>query len=518
MKRASFFSAAIGSLLIVAPSAGAVAQSNPDLVKRGEYLARAGDCTACHTATGGKPFAGGDALASPFGPIYPSNITPDKETGIGSWNDEDFYRAMHNGVGKHGEYLYPAFPYPWFTKISRDDTMALKAYLDSVAPVNAKPPQTKLMFPFDVRLGIGGWNAAFFKPGEFKPDANKPEDWNRGAYLVEGLGHCGDCHTPKGVAMEPLRSKAFTGGAIDNWFAPNITPDAVQGIGAWSVDDLVAYFKTGVARGKPPAAGPMAQVVRDSLSYLNDSDLRAIATYLKSNPPQKSYKEDPSAAFKGPHAPGETIYVSQCSYCHQLNGKGRPGAIPALDGNGVVLAKGPEDVIRVVLGGLLARGPYAPMPAVGAGMSDTDIAAVVDYVRNAWSNAAPISVSDSGIVGKIRAETHTMLSGRTAPGADPCALDADAPAIKPIVDPEHQIERTLTEMKADQMQDSIGQAVSRAREVAPDASRADIVNSLTLAYCRVEFSEGKGTGTPENRGALNRFSQLVYTWLVTNGK
>jgi mono/diheme cytochrome c family protein len=508
----------MGAILLGANASSARADANADLVKRGEYLARAGDCIACHTAVGGKPFAGGEAIHSPFGAIYPPNITPDKETGIGDWSEDDFYRALHEGVGRHGKFLYPAFPYQWFTKVTREDVTAIKAYLDSIPPVRHETRPTKLMFPFDIRLGIGGWDAAFFKPGEFKPDPNLSPELNRGAYLVQGLGHCGDCHTPKGAAMEPIESKAFTGGQIDHWYAPNITPDATEGIGRWSTDDLVAYLKTGVAPGKPPAAGPMAETVRDSLSYLSDADLRAIAMYLQSKPPAASYQATHSEAFNDPHAPGASIYLSQCAYCHQVDGKGRPGSIPPLDGDNVVRAKGPEDVIRVVLGGLLARGPYPAMPAVGVGMSDQDVAAVVEYVRNAWSNGAPVDVSRGNLVGTIRADTHTMLSGQVAPGADPCQFGEDSPAIKPIVDPEHQIDQQLAALKEDAMPQAIDQVIARARQVAPQASQSDIINNLTLAYCRVESGGGSGPLSAEKRGALNRFSQRVYTQLVSNGQ
>jgi mono/diheme cytochrome c family protein len=515
MKRSAYFGSAACAALLGIFASGALAADDPGLVSRGEYLARAGDCVACHTAAGGKPFAGGDAIHSPFGAIYAPNITPDKATGIGDWSEDDFYRAMHEGVGKHGEYLYPAFPYQWFTKITRDDVKAIKAYLDTVEPVDAKPRQTRLMFPFNVRIGIGGWDAAFFKPGEFKADPSKSPEWNRGAYLVEGLGHCGDCHTPKGTAMEPIESKAFSGGAVDNWYAPNITSDAAHGIGGWSDKDLAEYLKTGSAPGKGVVVGPMSQVVRDSLSYLTDEDRRAIVAFLKSTSPIVDYNATSSASAGSAHAPGEAVYLSHCAFCHQTNGKGLPGAVPALDGNGVVTAKGPEDVIRVILGGRLASGSYAPMPAIGADMSDQEVADVVDYVRNAWSNRAP-ATQQNGIVAAIRADTHTILSSSKG-DKDSCQPGPDAPAIKPIVDPQRQIDRTLGAMTAETMMEAIDQSIARARQVAPDASPSDIVNELTLAYCRVEAGRGK-LADPDQRRLLNRFSQLVYTQLASNGK
>jgi mono/diheme cytochrome c family protein len=515
MKQSAYFGSAGCAAILGLFGSGALAADDIGVVSRGEYLVRAGDCVACHTATGGQPFAGGDALNSPYGPIYAPNITPDKATGIGDWSEDDFYRALHDGKGKHGEYLYPAFPYPWFTKVTREDVRAIKAYLDTVKPVNAKSRPDKLMFPFDIRVAVAGWDAAFFKAGEFKPDPTKSKEWNRGAYLVEGLGHCSDCHTPKGPAQEPIDSKAFSGGSIDKWYAPNITADKVQGIGGWSDEDLVKYLKTGSAPGKGVAAGPMAQTIRDSLSYLTDEDLRAMVAYLKATPPI-AVTEAPTADASGAHAPGEAVYLTQCAYCHQADGKGRPGAVPALDGNGLVRAQGPEDVIRVVLGGHLATDSYALMPAVGADMSDRDIAAVVNYVRNAWSNVAP-AVPKDGMVGEIRAATQTMLSGPWKDKQDPCHPGPDAPKIKPIVDPEHQIGQTLRSMTAESMLTSIDQLIARARQDTPDASRSDIVNDLTLAYCEVE-AHNDGVSDGDKRRLLTRFSELVYTQLASNGK
>ena len=512
MRRAIAIAAAAAAIFT---AADAHAANDATLAARGEYLVRLGDCAACHTAVGGRPFAGGDAIDSPFGAIYAPNITPDKATGIGAWSDEDFYRAMHDGVGKNGQYLYPAFPYQWFSRVTREDVMAIKAYLDTVPAVDAPSRQTRLMFPFNLRIGLGAWNAAYFRAGPFKPDPAKSAEVNRGAYLVEGLGHCGDCHTPKGAAMEPIASKAFSGGAVDNWYAPNITSDVAHGIGGWSDADLAAYLKTGSAPGRGAAVGPMSQVTRDSLAYLTDEDLRAIVAFLKSTPPIADYPETPPSGAVSAHPSGEGVYLTHCAYCHQPNGKGLADAVPALDGNGVVRAKGPEDVVRVVLGGRLASGSYAPMPAVGADMSDDDIAAVVDYVRTAWTNAAPAG-TPNGLVGAIRAQTRSVLSGSKG-GEDACQPGADAPAMTPIVDPEGRIGQILRAMNGATMLQAIDQLIARAREVTPKAAQADIVNGLVLAYCRVGAADG-GLADPDKRRLLNRFSQLVYTELASNGR
>ena len=494
-----------------AGDANATPGASPE--ERGAYLARAGDCEACHTRPGGAPYSGGEAINSPFGQLYPPNITPDATHGIGAWTDEQFYRALHNGVGHKGENLYPAFPYQWFTKITRDDVMAIRAFLRTVPPSSEVSKPDRMMFPFDVRAGLTPWNDLYFHPGEYKNDPAKPADWNRGAYLVEGLGHCSDCHTPKGVAMEPLDSKAFSGGAIDNWYAPNITSDPAQGIGRWSEGQLVEYFKTGTAPGKGVVVGPMAQVVHDSLSHLTDSDLHAIAVYLKSVPPLASYKAERPSGEIGPHASGQNLYVQHCSFCHQLDGRGRPGAVPALAGNGAVQAKGPEDVIRVILGGHLATGTFAPMPAVGATLSDQDVANITDYVRNTWSNAAPV-IEKTGLVGNIRAE---MVRGLAGPGPreinnDPCLIGPNETPVPSIDDPE--INKTLAAMSPDLMLPTIPALIGRVKTIAPGKSQADVINGLMLAYCRIEARQ-PGFNNPAGRDLLNRFGQLVFSELAS---
>jgi mono/diheme cytochrome c family protein len=497
---------------VVAPS-----HADQALVDKGAYLARAGGCEACHTTPGGRPYAGGAAINSPFGRLYAPNITPDKTYGIGAWNDDEFYRAMHNGVGKHGQYLYPAFPYQWFTKVSRQDVLAIKAYLDTIPPVNVASKPTRLSFPFDLRSGLGIWNEAYFKPEEFKPDPAKAPEWNRGAYLVEGLGHCGDCHTPKNVAMAPDNAKAFSGGQIDDWYAPNITSDPSRGIGKWSDDELFAYLKAGATPSQGVVAGPMAQVVHDSLAHLTDADIHAIVTYLKTTPAIADYEPVRLSQPDGAHAVGAAVYLDHCASCHQLNGAGRPGAVPALADNGLVTAKGPENVIRVILQGRLATGTFAPMPAVGRDMTDQEVAEVADYVRNAWSNAAPW-ITKSDIVAEIRAKTISTLSGAGANGetGNPCGPGPYA-SIAPIPDPKGEIETTLASMTDLSMLTTVPTLINQARQTSPGISQADIVNGLMLAYCRVEMRTG-ALGKPKGRRDLDQFGLLVYSELTSNGQ
>ena len=252
-----------------------------DKIERGRYLAVLGDCVACHTTPGGKPFAGGAALETPFGALVGPNITPDVATGIGAWSEEDFWRAMHEGVARTGVRLYPAMPYPAYTKVTREDASAIWAYLRTLEPVHNAVQSNQLMFPFGVRRpATSTWDLINFRPGVFEPDPTKSDVWNRGAYLVEGLGHCGTCHTPKNITGGDRGSEALQGALLQDWYAPDLTGDTRTGIGSWSMQDIVRYLKTG-ANSFDIASGPMAEAVENSTSQMTDADLLAIATYLK---------------------------------------------------------------------------------------------------------------------------------------------------------------------------------------------------------------------------------------------
>jgi mono/diheme cytochrome c family protein len=492
------------------------ARADDEQVQRGAYLVKAGDCEACHTAPGKPAFSGGEAIDSPFGQMYPPNITPDKTAGIGGWTDDQFYHAMHEGRDDKGRYLYPAFPYQWYTKVTRDDVQAIRAYLNTVPPSAIPSHPTHMMFPFNVRTGIGAWNTIYFHVGTFQPDPKQSSEWNRGAYLVEGLGHCGDCHTPKNIAMAPQSSQAFAGGDVDNWYAPNLTSDMTQGIGSWSVDDLVKFLSTGAAPGKGVAVGTMSQVVHDSLSHLTQDDVHAIAVYLKALPPKAEARPAEPASVGGQYSAGEAVYLNNCASCHQQDGKGLPGSVPALDGNGMVTATGPDDVIRVILAGNLATDTYSPMPAPGPHLTDQQIADVTDYIRNAWSNKAPI-ISATGLVGEIRKKTVTTISGQGASeqNGDPC-YTGDTLPVTAIADPGSQIAQSLQSMKPETMLQTVVPLVQHVHQSEPNRAQADIVNGLTLAYCRVEQQSGALAG-PDGRRLLNQFSLLVYSDLASNG-
>jgi mono/diheme cytochrome c family protein len=259
---------------------------DPALIARGKYLTTVGDCISCHTAQGGPDFAGGRILPTPFGNIPTPNITPDKATGLGDWRFEDFWRALHNGIGRHGEYLYPAFSYTSFTKVSRDDALAIFAYLQSLAPVHKPAEPLGLSFPYNVREGLAAWRALYFREGVYQPDPSKSAAWNRGAYLVQGLGHCNECHAARS-AFGGTRALPLSGGRIpvQDWYAPDLSSHAHGGLQGWTEQDIVDLLKNGQsARGA--AFGPMAEVVASSTQYMHDDDLRAIATYLQSLPPR----------------------------------------------------------------------------------------------------------------------------------------------------------------------------------------------------------------------------------------
>jgi mono/diheme cytochrome c family protein len=379
-----------------APAAQALAApaATPDLVARGQYVATAADCAACHTTPGGKPFAGGRAFRLPFGTIYSPNITPDRETGIGAWTDGEFLRAVHEGVDREGEELYPAFPYTSYHRMSDADVLAVKAYLFSLAPVHAPAHPNDLSFPFNQRPLMRFWKLLFMPRSGFQGDASKPADWNRGAYLVTALGHCGECHTPRNL-LYGFQGAALSGETIQGWTAWNITSDPHHGIGGWSADDIAAYLKFGYAPGRGAANGPMKEAIDYSLSRLTPDDLRAIAVYLKSTP-----ASDRGPALGGPSpslsastltgpptgdtgdAAGRRVFEGACASCHAWNGQGQQTPMAALYGLPSVRDPKGVNVIQTVLRGSSVAAPqgHAFMPSFRANYSDAEIAAVANYV------------------------------------------------------------------------------------------------------------------------------------------
>jgi mono/diheme cytochrome c family protein len=398
------------SALVMSDSATA----DPDnyvSVMRGKALATAGDCVACHTAPGGTPFAGGLALATPFGAIMTPNITPDDATGIGRWSRGDFSRAMHEGRRPGGAYLYPAFPYTYYNKVTRQDTDAIYDYLRSLTPVSNNVNRNTLPFPFNIRMSMMGWNTLFFRPAAFAPDPKRSEEFNRGAYLVEGLGHCGACHTPMNAFGANKADLFLQGNNISDWTAPNITDDPQSGLGKWSVDEVVQYLKTGQTR-TTIASGPMKEVVEDSTSKMADADLKAIAVYLKERGSAGTPAAAPVAASDPRMQVGEAIFVDTCSACHTRNGDGIEHIFPRLVGNAIVKQDDPTTLVRIILTGVRGAGtdalPTSPaMPSFGYRLDDSQVAAVVTYIRNSWGNAA--SAVDAAAVKTLRSHVSSRV-------------------------------------------------------------------------------------------------------------
>jgi len=365
------------------------------MIERGEYLARMGDCVACHSEPTGKPFAGGRAMATPFGNIYTSNITPDDETGIGRWTADDFYRMMHTGISRDGTLLYPAMPFAQYTKVTREDCDAIFAYLQSLLPVKQKNRPHELKFPFNKRELLVGWRTLYFSEGEYQPDPKQNAQWNRGAYLVEGLGHCTMCHTAVNMLGGTKESKEFEGGMIpnQNWYAPSLTSNREAGLGDWSLQDIGSLLQVGISH-RATVYGPMAEVVYNSLQYMNDEDTAAMAVYLKALPKRDADAPPPSSARlvqPGVMESGQRIYLKQCAMCHHSEGKGYPPHYPPLAGNQSITMASPVNSIRMVLNGGYPPGtrknprPHG-MPPFSHLLKDDEVAAVVTYIRVAWNN------------------------------------------------------------------------------------------------------------------------------------
>jgi alcohol dehydrogenase (quinone), cytochrome c subunit len=415
----------LAGALLVLSAFSANAQETASPQSKGEYLARAGDCVACHSLPGGKAFAGGLRMGTPMGAIYSTNITPDPDTGIGNYSLENFDRALRSGIAKDGHRLYPAMPYPSYAKISDDDIQALYTFfMKDVPPVKQQNKPNEIPWYLDQRWALAIWDAIFSPKVGYIASLDHNPTWNRGAYLVEGLGHCGACHTPRGWAFQEkaLNSSTDTylqGAELDAWYAPNLRGDALTGLGEWSEDDIAAFLKSGHnARGV--VFGSMLDVVNNSTPYLADEDIRAMAAFLKSLPATAlqtkfSYDDAATQALQSAQSqqPGAVIYVAACSACHGIDGKGQPPFMPPLAGNPVVLDAVPSSLVNLVLNGaqpIVVKGvPDAyRMPQFRIQLNDEQIAQVLSFVRGAWGNAA----------GAIKPEQVKDLRPVTDPSSD----------------------------------------------------------------------------------------------------
>jgi mono/diheme cytochrome c family protein len=361
-------------------------------VERGAYLARAADCVACHTTQGGKDYAGGLGFKLPFGTLYSTNITPDKETGIGNYSDQDFLNSLHRGIRRDGARLYPAMPFASYTYMTDADALAIKAYLFSLPPVRAAIPENTLTFPFNQRWAMNFWSALFNPDTRFEPDSSKSPEWNRGAYLAEAMAHCGECHTPRNLAFALNNRNKYAGAVTAGWRAFNISSDKATGIGGWRDDDLVSYLSVGHAEGHGTASGPMGEAVDRSLSQLAGEDIRAVVAYLRSVPataspdlPATLAPPAPASHKDGGGTPdprGKMVFQGACVSCHGWTGESPLSPFATLTGAWAVNDPTATNVAQIVISGTKRRVPdnAISMPAFGSAYSDTEIAAVANYV------------------------------------------------------------------------------------------------------------------------------------------
>jgi mono/diheme cytochrome c family protein len=370
-----------------------------ETITRGKYLAAAGDCYACHTVRGGEAYAGGLEMPTPFGRLYTPNITPDPETGIGKWSADDFWRAMHEGKSKDGSFLYPGMPFNNYTLVTREDSDAIYAYFMSLKPVQQKNRPHEMGFPYNQRELLAGWRTLYFKQGVYKDDPKQSKEWNRGAYLVDGLGHCNACHATRNM-LGAVTKDDISGGLIplQNWYAPSLTSSRETGLGDWEIKEIVDLLRTGVsARGA--VFGPMAAVVQHSLQELSLSDLTAMATYLKAQSEKKAsipllHTGPPEGLTAAMMKTGAQVYKERCASCHQDDGRGVPRIYPPLANNEAIAMRNPVNAIRIVLNGGFPPStegnprPYG-MPPFYQDLNDEQVAAVVTYIRQSWGNSAP---------------------------------------------------------------------------------------------------------------------------------
>jgi mono/diheme cytochrome c family protein len=384
-------------------SADAARFADPALVERGRYLALAGNCAACHTARGGEAYAGGTGIATPFGTVYASNLTPHPETGIGSWSASHFWRAMHNGRSRDGRLLYPAFPYPSYTRVTRDDSDAIYAWLRTLPAVERRNTPNALRFPYNSQAALAVWRALFFEPQHHEADAGRTAQWNRGSYLVNGLGHCSACHAGRNLFGATSGTLDLSGGLIpmQNWYAPSLQAASEAGVADWALRDIVDLLGKGQSR-RGSVIGPMAEVVFRSTQHLSPPDLEAIAVFLKDLPqaPAPPGPPAPAGAFDATVQQGRKVYEDHCADCHGGRGEGVPGVYPPLAGNRAVTMDPPANVVQVVLGGGFPPAtagnprPYG-MPPFATALGDGDIAAVLTMIRASWgNNGRPVTTVD----------------------------------------------------------------------------------------------------------------------------
>jgi mono/diheme cytochrome c family protein len=468
-----------------AGTAEAVVPNDPgpgDPVGHGEYLVHASDCMPCHSGLDQPAFSGGLPLNTPFGLMVSPNITPDKTTGIGLWSDEQFFRVIHDGVAPGGKFIYPTMSFTSYTKLTRQDVLDIKAYLFSLKPVVAQRDVNQLTFPFNIRLSLLGWRIMFFQAGSYRNDPAQSAVWNRGAYLVQGPGHCGECHSPRNALGAMLLGRSLAGGIVDNYYAPNISADPAAGIGARTVDQIKQFLRTGAEPHLGVAFGPMAEVVRYSLRYMTDADLTAIATYLV-GAERRPETATPIPIKPAELASGEALYAANCAQCHRPDGSGVPHAIPNLAGNAAVMASLPNSVIAPMINGLEGGGSYGAMPSFAGALSNGEMAAIANYARTAWGNAGSANATPA-LVASLRSIAGPDVTGA---GGTNAARARNCPKVGPSL-----IAGTLaTADEADllasatdgDLMNRMTSVIQQLRTDNPDAGVTEIANAMYAAYC-----------------------------------
>jgi mono/diheme cytochrome c family protein len=501
-----------GALAVVAAGAADAqtsSPSGPSLVTRGAYLAKAADCMPCHTSAKDKQFAGGLKLDTPFGAIFSPNITPDPDTGIGRWTYEDFKNAVHAGIRADGSYLYPVMTYDAFTLITEDDLKALWAYFRSVPPIKQQNRGNELNFPFNIRLALLPWRWLFFTEGYYKQNPAKGPQWNRGAYLVEALAHCSDCHTPRNFMGATIASKWLQGARIDQWYAPNITAEALRNVNKWDKARLIAFLRKG-AGNNSTALGPMQEVVHDSLSSLTESDLDAMATFLLDLPPGAETPPKPVADKLAPdvQARAAKLYSDNCASCHQTDGKGIANQIPPLAGNPAILAAKPFDILAAVLQGVPARNDIIAMPSFAGSLGDQSVADLANYLRTSFGNDAPPNATPSMVAAWRSTLSLPVYASASARTFDcPQVGQGASPSFTPSV-----IAGLGRELAARSV--SYAQLVADYQSKNPNAGVTDTVNNLIAAYCPVVAANASLSNEGKSR-ALERFAREITSYVTS---
>ena len=462
-------------LLLGAPRAvSAQSEDDPALVAKGAYLATVAGCGSCHTVQGGKPLSGGVDIQTPFGPMRGANITPDPDTGIGTWSKTDFTNALREGTRKDGAPIYPTMPYDHFTKITDADIDALWAYVRSVEPVNKQVTVNELPPPYNIRASLRGWKLLFFEAGRFEPDPSMTDEQQRGAYLVEALGHCGACHTPRNTLGGPERDQALQGGGIEEWYAPDISNDDRSVLANFTVDSLTEYLATGHDGQNRTPFGKMSEVVYDELARIEKSDVHAIAAYLKARKPETQRAAvEPVELAPERRLAGSDLYAENCMSCHGDDGVGKLGVAGRIADNGAVYDGPPDNVVSVLLQGIEARGDWGVMPAYNTKLSDQQIADIANYVRTSWRNttdslATAQTVADLRRDGDVSSATSSQV-----------AICASVPADR--IDPDTR--SALGGLGEPVTTDALAPIVRSYDEKHPDLSATNRITALTGAYC-----------------------------------